>query len=151
MMAPNNWVVAGSRSASGKPILCNDPHLEVNRLPNVWYEAALCVTGSGVPPRSGAGASVQLTAMIGTKSVSSVGVAAGQWHHVVLSLSRPTLRLWVDGVRSEVGGVSDTFSLAALRLGGLTPAGYSGVLDEVWVSQTAATTDDQALQRFCPL
>lgn len=107
--------------------------------------------GNVVLRASGAGAGVQLTAVIGATSISSVGVAAGQWHHVVMSLSRPTLRLWVDGVRSEVGGVMDTFSLAALRLGGLTPAGYSGLLDEVWVSQTAVTTDDQALQRFCPL
>ncbi len=44
LMASNNWVVAGSRTASGKPILANDPHLEVNRLPAVWYELAL---GSG--------------------------------------------------------------------------------------------------------
>jgi penicillin amidase len=41
MMASNNWVLAGSRTASGKPILCSDPHLEVNRLPAVWYEAVL--------------------------------------------------------------------------------------------------------------
>ena len=38
VMASNNWVVAGSRTRSGFPILCNDPHLEVNRLPAVWYE-----------------------------------------------------------------------------------------------------------------
>ena len=41
MMASNNWVVAGRRAASGKPILSNDPHLEVNRLPNVWCELVL--------------------------------------------------------------------------------------------------------------
>jgi len=41
MMASNNWAVSGSKSASGKPILANDPHLEVNRLPNVWYEIVL--------------------------------------------------------------------------------------------------------------
>jgi penicillin amidase len=41
LMASNNWVIAGSRTASGKPILCDDPHLEVNRLPNVWYEVVL--------------------------------------------------------------------------------------------------------------
>jgi penicillin amidase len=41
LMASNNWVVSGSRTASGRPILCNDPHLEVNRLPAVWYEAVL--------------------------------------------------------------------------------------------------------------
>ena len=41
MMASNNWVVSGSRTESGKPILCNDPHLEGNRLPAVWCEVAL--------------------------------------------------------------------------------------------------------------
>lgn len=40
-MASNNWVLAGSKTASGRPILANDPHLEVNRLPNVWAEMVL--------------------------------------------------------------------------------------------------------------
>lgn len=41
LMASNNWAIAGSRTASGKPFLCNDPHLEVNRLPAIWYETVL--------------------------------------------------------------------------------------------------------------
>ena len=41
MMASNNWAISGKKTASGKPILSNDPHLEVNRLPNVWYEMIL--------------------------------------------------------------------------------------------------------------
>jgi penicillin amidase len=41
MMASNNWAVSGGKTASQKPILANDPHLEVNRLPNVWYEIVL--------------------------------------------------------------------------------------------------------------
>jgi len=41
MMASNNWVVSGSKTSSGKPILANDPHLEANRLPNVWSEMVL--------------------------------------------------------------------------------------------------------------
>jgi len=41
MMASNNWVVSGAKTASGKPFLCNDPHLEINRFPAVWYEAVL--------------------------------------------------------------------------------------------------------------
>jgi len=32
----NNWAVSGSKTASGSPILCNDPHLELN-LPSIWY------------------------------------------------------------------------------------------------------------------
>ena len=41
MMASNNWVVSGSRTVSGFPILANDIHLEVNRLPAVWYEVVV--------------------------------------------------------------------------------------------------------------
>lgn len=33
----NNWAVAGSKTASGRPILCNDPHLSLN-FPSLWYE-----------------------------------------------------------------------------------------------------------------
>ncbi len=36
----NNWAVAGSKTSSGSPILCNDPHLGLN-LPSLWYEMQL--------------------------------------------------------------------------------------------------------------
>jgi penicillin amidase len=39
--ASNNWAIAGSRTDTGSPLVCFDPHLEVNRLPAVWYEAIL--------------------------------------------------------------------------------------------------------------
>jgi len=39
--ASNNWVISGKKTASGKPILASDPHLEGNRLPNIWCEIAL--------------------------------------------------------------------------------------------------------------
>jgi penicillin amidase len=32
----NNWVVAPRRSATGRAILCNDPHLRLT-LPSIWY------------------------------------------------------------------------------------------------------------------
>ena len=38
LKASNNWVVAGSRTASGAALLASDPHMEVNRLPALWYE-----------------------------------------------------------------------------------------------------------------
>ncbi len=41
MMASNNWVISGKRTKSGNPILSNDPHLEVNRLPNIWSEIVM--------------------------------------------------------------------------------------------------------------
>lgn len=36
----NNWVVAGSHTGSGKPLLANDPHLGLSA-PAVWYFARL--------------------------------------------------------------------------------------------------------------
>ncbi|MEJ7740160.1 MAG: penicillin acylase family protein [Chitinophagaceae bacterium] len=36
----NNWAVSGTRTKSGYPILCNDPHLGLN-LPSLWYEIQL--------------------------------------------------------------------------------------------------------------
>lgn len=38
MKASNNWMLGPTKSKSGKVIQCNDPHLECNRLPAVWYE-----------------------------------------------------------------------------------------------------------------
>lgn len=52
----NNWAVSGSKTASGNPILCNDPHLDLT-LPAIWYEVqihtpdinAYGVSAPGVP------------------------------------------------------------------------------------------------------
>jgi penicillin G amidase len=33
----NNWVIGPSRSKSGKPLLANDPHLNIDE-PGIWYE-----------------------------------------------------------------------------------------------------------------
>lgn len=38
MITSNSWAIAPRRTTSGYALLANDPHLEVNRLPNVWYE-----------------------------------------------------------------------------------------------------------------
>lgn len=37
----NAWAVGPQRSATGSALLASDPHLEVNRLPAIWYEAVL--------------------------------------------------------------------------------------------------------------
>jgi penicillin amidase len=43
----NNWVIAGARTKSGKPILANDPHLQIE-FPSVWYEMHLVAAGLDV-------------------------------------------------------------------------------------------------------
>jgi penicillin amidase len=49
----NSWVIHGSRTASGRPILANDPHLAIE-MPSVWWEvhvvsSALNVAGVTIP------------------------------------------------------------------------------------------------------
>lgn len=36
----NSWAVAGSRTASGLPLLANDPHLSAG-IPHIWYQVGL--------------------------------------------------------------------------------------------------------------
>ncbi|MEM7659488.1 MAG: penicillin acylase family protein [Bacteroidota bacterium] len=36
----NNWAVSGQKSANGRPMLANDPHLGLS-LPSIWYEMQL--------------------------------------------------------------------------------------------------------------
>jgi len=43
----NNWLVDGSRSATGKPLLANDPHLALSA-PSQWYFAHLEAPGLSV-------------------------------------------------------------------------------------------------------
>ena len=43
-LGSNNWTLSGSKTASGKPLLCNDPHLVLS-LPSIWYEIQLHAPG----------------------------------------------------------------------------------------------------------
>ncbi|WP_172328710.1 penicillin acylase family protein [Mangrovicoccus sp. HB161399] len=45
--ASNAWAASGKRSASGGPLLANDPHLELTA-PSIWYLAELQLPGGGV-------------------------------------------------------------------------------------------------------
>ncbi len=56
-LGSNNWVLSGSRTASGRPILANDMHLPMG-LPAIWYENHLAcpdyeVTGVTFPGIAG--------------------------------------------------------------------------------------------------
>ena len=46
-LGSNNWVVSGAHTATGKPLLANDTHLELS-IPSIWYEAHLTAPGWNV-------------------------------------------------------------------------------------------------------
>lgn len=47
LAASNNWVISGKRTADGKPILANDPHLQPTA-PGIWYLTQLSAPGMHV-------------------------------------------------------------------------------------------------------
>jgi penicillin G amidase len=46
-LGSNNWVVSGAHTATGKPLLANDTHLELT-IPPIWYEIHLTAPGWNV-------------------------------------------------------------------------------------------------------
>ncbi|MGB4776627.1 MAG: penicillin acylase family protein [Daejeonella sp.] len=53
----NNWAISGAKSASGYPLLANDPHLDIT-LPSIWYQVQLAsndvnVCGVSIPGAPG--------------------------------------------------------------------------------------------------
>lgn len=71
--ASNSWVVDGSRSATGKPLLANDPHL-LMEIPGIWYENHLVGSGFNVVGASLPGAPAVL---IGHNERIAWGFTAG--------------------------------------------------------------------------
>ncbi|WP_192826383.1 penicillin acylase family protein [Nocardiopsis chromatogenes] len=45
-LGSNSWVVSGDHTASGLPVLANDPHLGP-QMPSVWYQTGLHCTSTG--------------------------------------------------------------------------------------------------------
>jgi len=63
----NNWVVSGKKTATGKPILSNDPHLGV-QVPSIWYQVGLhCRSVSAACPYN----------VVGVSFASAPGVVIG--------------------------------------------------------------------------
>lgn len=70
----NSWVISGAHTKSGKPILCNDPHLK-NSLPSIWhfshieYPDGSFIAGGAVPGMAGYGTLVTDKIALGLTSV----------------------------------------------------------------------------------
>ncbi|MGH9883739.1 MAG: penicillin acylase family protein, partial [Pyrinomonadaceae bacterium] len=54
LAASNNWVVSGKHTASGKPLLANDPHL-MSSAPSIWHMVHLAAPGVRVAGVTAAG------------------------------------------------------------------------------------------------
>ena len=74
-LGSNNWALNGDKTASGSPILCNDPHLGLS-FPSIWYQMQLNgpdLNVYGVTIPGGPGITIGFNDSIGW------GVTNGSW------------------------------------------------------------------------
>jgi hypothetical protein len=128
------WALAGTASGTRDVVVSGDSRVAVR----VTADSATTVRYSATV--------VDANSVMHT--VTSVSYPAADWHQVVVSLSEPALRLWVDGDRTEIADARMGMppSLDAVRLGG----NFGGSLDDVWVGTGATTTDAPVLASYCP-
>lgn len=83
----NVWVVAGSKTASGKPILASDPHLSLT-LPSTWFQVSALSPGYHMTGVSLPGLPVVL---IGKTDTISFGIANSQHNSTFFYLEKTSL------------------------------------------------------------
>jgi len=90
----NNWVIAGSRTDTGAPILANDPHLGI-QMPSIWYEIGLhCDPVGPACPYN----------VVGASFASSPGVIIGHNDHIawgVTNLGPDVQDLFIERVNPQ--------------------------------------------------
>jgi len=119
----NAWAVAGSRSASGRPILANDPHLE-GVMPPHWYLVRLRTPSWGLAGASMIGSPALAT---GHNGFAAWGVTAGL---------ADTSDLFLEEVAPDGRGVrrGDGFEACEVRREVIEVKGHSPVVEDVLVT-----------------
>ncbi len=103
----NNWVVAGSRSATGKPILAGDMHLSVT-LPAIWYEAHIVTPEMNTYGVSIPGAPVLVEAYNEYLGWTFTNTGADQIDHYLLEVDSSETRYRFNGTWRDLELVPDT-------------------------------------------
>jgi penicillin amidase len=172
----NNWVVAGSRTVSGKPLLANDPHL-LAQVPSFWFEVHLSAPGidvSGVTLPMFAGIEIGhndraawgFTAVSGDtqdlylEKVNEEGTAAlhnGRWEPLSVHREAITVRGVPEPVVLEVRESRHGPLIDSYMVGSSAPEVVEGRLKETyalrWVAQdhgvSPRTLHRMAIARDC--
>lgn len=92
----NNWAIAGAKTASGYPLLANDPHLDLT-LPAIWYQNQLSgpginVYGVSIPGAPGVVIGFNQKVAWG---VTNVGADVLDWYHIKFKDNQHT-EYWHD-------------------------------------------------------
>lgn len=121
----NNWTVAGSRTASGKPLLANDPHLQLT-LPSIWFESELHAEGMRVHGVSLPGVPGITIGFNGDCAwgVTNVGQDVLDWHEV----------RYTDAARTRHETGPGTTAPVTRRIERIKVRGEDDLLDTVMVT-----------------
>ncbi len=79
----NNWAVSGAKTASGYPLLANDPHLDIT-LPSIWYQVQVVspdVNAYGVSIPGAPGVIIGFNQTIAW-GVTNVGADVLDWYNI---------------------------------------------------------------------
>jgi penicillin amidase len=86
----NNWAVSGSKTASGYPILANDPHLNMT-LPSIWYAAQLHSPNQNVMGATLPGAPAVIIGFNENTAWGTTNVSADVWDWYEITFRDSTL------------------------------------------------------------
>ena len=160
--ASNNWVVDGSHTASGKPLLANDPHLGM-LAPSIWYLAHLAYSDRNVVGGTIAGVP---SVVLGRNDhiawgYTNTGPDTQDLYVEKLNPEDPTQYLTPDGYatfeeRTEILRVrfsaDETFTIRSTRNGPVLPSDFFGADDLIpeghvlAMSWTALTSPDLTIE-----
>lgn len=103
IVASNNWVVAGELTKSGGAIQCNDPHLECNRLPAIWYEMNAIVADKNY---------------FGITMPGLPGLIMGRNNHISFGFTYGFMDMidyFIEDIKSEKARTEESFSKLQVR------------------------------------
>ena len=132
----NNWAVSGAKTASGNPILCNDPHLELN-LPSIWFEVQISTPefncyGASLPGAPGVISGFNEHIAWG---VTNVGHDVKDWYAIQWKDDTKT-SYWFDSTYKEASAVIEEIKVR----------GAASVFDTIFMTHIgpiAHSVDDQ--------
>lgn len=129
----NNWAVAGSRSATGAPLLAGDMHLALN-LPAIWYEVHLVTPSMNSYGVTVPGAPLPVEAFNDHVAWAFTNTGADQIDHLALEVDAERRRYRYEGAWCDFDTVLDT-----IRVNGAAP-----VVDTLYYAHFGPVLFDEA-------
>ncbi|MCS6927979.1 MAG: penicillin acylase family protein [Saprospiraceae bacterium] len=132
LLGSNNWAVAGTKTQSGAPMLCNDPHLTLS-LPSIWFQLHICtpeVNCYGVSLQGIPGIIIGFNEHIAW-AVTNAGHDVADWYRI----------RWVDSARTRYQIDEKEFPIT-WRVERIAVRGQETIIDSVRYTRWGPVTYD---------